>query len=457
MSSPDVLIVGAGLAGLSAAALLSADGVEVVVVEEDLDVGGKLRAMEREGFVMDGGLHCFHYGDSGPLGELDRRLGLGLTHLASPNASYILRGKNRLPVPPGAETDTHDVPGFTENEAARIRAWFGKLMEADPEEWRKKSVAEFDAASGFAADELVNAYAGALCLTVLGRHPSEVNAGLIISHGQAVGHPGFHVSVIAGGAGRLVRALAAKIGKDHARVVLGSRVSQISVDAAANTVTGVTATSEEFAPAAVIYAGPAQKLPGLLPKEKSLAPLLRKCKKQEPISGIALEMGLASRVCEIRGVMIDPEEAVIGRFPSNLDPSLAPEGAQLSSWLMLVPPEDLADVKTASSHIRRLKRLVARHFPEIEAQTKWERLRVIPIIASAAPLPSQPADKRPAVQAKPLSNLFLAGDGAAGKGLLSGLAVSTAMEAVDRIKKFLKERKAAAAVEEEITGPDEQD
>ncbi len=456
MSSPEVLIVGAGLAGLSAAALLAADGIGAVVVEEDLDVGGRLRTLEREGYVMDGGLHCFHYGDTGPLGELDRRLGLGLEHLESRNASYILRGKNRLPVPPGDDTPAHDVPGFSEDEAARVHAWFAKLMEADPEEWRKKSVAEFAAASGFADDELVMAYAGALCLTVLGRCPAEVNAGIIISHARAVGHPGFHVSVIAGGAGRMVRALAEKISRDHVRILLGSRVSGLSVDLAAGTVTGVTASAEEFAPAAVIYSGPVQKLPELLPREKSLAPLLRKCKKQEPVSGIALEIGLAARLTEIKGVMIDPEEAVIGRFPSNLDPSLAPEGAQLSSWLAIVAPEDLADVKTASAHIRRLKRIVSRHFPEIENQTRWERLRVIPVIAGAAPLPSQPADKRPGVPAKPLQNLFLAGDGAAGSGLLSGLAVSSAMEAVDRVKKYLQDRKAAKTAEE-IMGPDEQD
>lgn len=456
MSSPDVLIVGAGLAGLSAAALLAHEGIEVVVIEEELDLGGKLRALTREGFCMDGGLHCFHYGDAGPLGELDRALGLGLQHLESPNASYILRGKGLLPAPPGSETATHDVPGFTEKEADRIHSFFAKLMEADPEQWRKKSVAEFLLGVGFEADELVSSYAAALGLTVLGRHPSEVSASLLIAHSKAVGHPGFHVSVIAGGAGLLVKTLAEKISRDHTRIVLGSRVSEIETEGEGKAVKRVIASSEEFNPAVVIYTGPPRKLPDLLPAEKALASLARKCKKLEPVAGIALEMGLASRVCEIKGVMIAPDEAMIGRFPSNLDPSLAPEGAQLSSWLMLVPPEELLDLKLTSAHIRRLKRIVARQFPEMQREVKWERLRVMASISCAAPLPSQAPDKRPPVAAKPLANLFLAGDGISGKGLLSGLAVSTAMEAVDKAKKFLKDRKAAAAAEEDI-GQDEQD
>ena len=435
MSSPDVVIVGAGLAGLTAAALLAQEGLEVALIEQEQDVGGKLRILEREGFRLDGGLHCFHYGDAGPLGELDRLLGLGISYLESPNASYILRGKNRLPVPPESGTDPHDVPGFTAAEAQKIRDWFSRLMEADASEWDKKSVAEFLAASGFSDDELIASYAAAQCLTVLGRNISEVSAGLIIAHSKAVGHPGFHVSVIAGGTGKLVAALTEKISRDHVRTLLGNKVVEIKVEAKG--VAQVISSSEEFSPAAVIYTAPAQYIPEQLTGDKAAASLARKCKRLTPIAGIALEFGLASRISEIRGVMIDPEEAVIGRFPSNLDPSLAPEGRQIASWLALVSPEDLAEVKEAGSHIKRLRRVALKQFPEMEEQVKFERLRAIHIISAAAPLPTQSLEKRPGVAVKQIKNLFLAGDGASGKGLLSGLAVSSAMEAVERVKKFL--------------------
>ena len=54
-SSCDVVVVGAGLAGLSAARLLHEAGRDVVVVESSDDVGGRVRTDEHEGFLLDRG------------------------------------------------------------------------------------------------------------------------------------------------------------------------------------------------------------------------------------------------------------------------------------------------------------------------------------------------------------------------------------------------------------------
>jgi phytoene dehydrogenase-like protein len=435
VSSPEVVIVGAGLAGLSAAALLVKDGIRVVLIEEDEDVGGKLRSIEREGFCMDGGLHCFHYGDDGPIGELCRALSLDISYLESRNASYILRGNKMLAVPQKSDNGDPDAPAFTTEEASRIHAWFERLMEADHEEWNKKSLAEFIKDKGLEEDETVGAYATAQCLTVLGRSREEVSAGLIAGHSRAVGHPGFRVSVIQGGPAKLINALSERISRDHARLVLGGRVLDVQIDG--QQATRVTTGSEEFLPEAVIYTGPPQKLPEIIyGEEKAMAPFYRKC-GLVPVSGISVEMGLDASISDIQGVMIDPEEAVIGRFPSNLDPDLAPQGCQISSWLALLSPDDLEDVKATRLQIRRLKRVIRRLFPQMADHVKWERLRVIPVISAAAPLPSQMDGARPPVRIREVKNFFIAGDGTAGKGILSGRAVDSAMEAAQRVKNLL--------------------
>ncbi len=436
MDTPEVLIVGAGLSGLAAGALLARDGVKVTLVEQAEDVGGKLAGLTRDGFSLDAGLHCFHYGDSGPIGELNSRLGLGLKFIENRNSGYLLRGKDRLPVPAGDDVDFSQVPGFSEDEAARIKKLFAALSEADPAAWAKKSVADFVSESGFGEDELISDYASALSMTVLGMNGAGVSAELLISHVKAVGHSGFHLSVIEGGASRLVEALARVISEREAMIVLGSKVHEIVIEE--GSVIRVKTSSEEYTPKTVIYSGPLQYLPEVAVGEGINATLARKCAKLTPVSGIALEFGLAGPVSDVMGVMIDPRESVIGRFPSNLDPGLAPEGGQLSSWMALVNEEDLIDKKVARAHIKRLKRIVKKQFPEIADKVKWERLRTIPNISGAAPLPRQPRSARPKVAVKGVKNLFLAGDEVAAEGVLSGVAAASAIQAAGLAVKYLE-------------------
>ena len=57
----DVLIVGAGPGGLSAAMLLAKAGVSVTILEKSDAVGGRTRVFEKDGFKFDNGPTFFHY------------------------------------------------------------------------------------------------------------------------------------------------------------------------------------------------------------------------------------------------------------------------------------------------------------------------------------------------------------------------------------------------------------
>ncbi len=70
----DVIVVGAGIGGLGAGALLAHAGYRVLVVEKNSLVGGRCTTYEREGFFVDVGVHLFGLGDKGPLGEILRRI-----------------------------------------------------------------------------------------------------------------------------------------------------------------------------------------------------------------------------------------------------------------------------------------------------------------------------------------------------------------------------------------------
>ena len=90
-SSPEILIIGAGLAGLTAASTLKKAGREVLIVEANDAVGGRVRTDIHEGFLLDRGFQILLTGYP----ELDRHLDLEALELNSfaPGANIFRNGK----------------------------------------------------------------------------------------------------------------------------------------------------------------------------------------------------------------------------------------------------------------------------------------------------------------------------------------------------------------------------
>lgn len=66
----DIVVIGAGIAGLTAAALLSKAGLQVVVVEAESRPGGYLAGFERKGFIFDSAIHWLN--QCGPGGFVNK-------------------------------------------------------------------------------------------------------------------------------------------------------------------------------------------------------------------------------------------------------------------------------------------------------------------------------------------------------------------------------------------------
>ena len=58
--SCDVVVVGAGLAGLAAARELSVHGLNVLVLESGDEVGGRVRTDRIDGFLFDRGFQLYN-------------------------------------------------------------------------------------------------------------------------------------------------------------------------------------------------------------------------------------------------------------------------------------------------------------------------------------------------------------------------------------------------------------
>lgn len=72
----DVIIVGGGIAGLTSAAYLSKEGIQVLLIEKGEKTGGLVNTFWRDGFAFDGGIRAFE--NSGILFPMLKELGISM-------------------------------------------------------------------------------------------------------------------------------------------------------------------------------------------------------------------------------------------------------------------------------------------------------------------------------------------------------------------------------------------
>ena len=87
MKSTDVIIVGAGFAGLSAAYYLQRKGLSVKVLEVSSQVGGRARSDKMDGFTLDRGVHFYHHSTT----ELSKIININDLALKNTYPGYLLR------------------------------------------------------------------------------------------------------------------------------------------------------------------------------------------------------------------------------------------------------------------------------------------------------------------------------------------------------------------------------
>lgn len=428
----DAIVIGAGWGGLSAAALLGRAGCKVAILEQDSAVGGRARVMERAGFRLEYGLHGFRHGDQGYAVQVMRELGRSLQFVSGRFRNYLARGKDLYPLK-AAPASSGETAAFSEAARSRMGQVMEKLLQAEPKEWYGKSFAEFLGEA--AADEELKEFYLLLGFGVMEPDPEELSAGELIAFLKKAAAARGQVGDLVGGSGQLLDQLTEAVALAGGSIFLGSRVQQLAVSD--GRIEKVIASTGEFAAGVVVHAAPVQGLFELVDEHLFKPKFVRRCKNLVPTAGIALDYGLRRPVSEIQGWILDPVDRVLGRFPSNADPSVAPGGKQLANFFMMLDPEACGDAALVRSRIHYLRSRVRKLFPDFEAAVEWERILFLPVVDGAAPRTRQSLLQRVDFSAPELQNLFLIGDTTAGEGVSGDIAFDSARQAAPRIVRFL--------------------
>jgi len=151
-----------------------------------------------------------------------------------------------------------------------------------------------------------------------------------------------------------------------------------------------------------------------------------------------VDFALREKVSDIKGIILEPELGAVGKFPSNSDSSRAPEGKQLSSWLIPLPRNQLENPEAVRGALVKLRSKIRRLFLDFFPLVEWERILVLSEAFSLAPVPSQSLPGRLSSRSLELENLFLAGDSLAFAGRGTDIAVLSGEQAGKDAWNFLE-------------------
>ncbi len=434
MEKKQVVIIGAGLAGLSAGALLARKGFQVFIMEESGGAGGRARVMEKDGFVLEYGVHSFRYADKSSAAKVMAELGLTPEWLREDHRGWLIRGKDLFPIPGGKEPVPEEVKKyFHREEITVVKEALEKLALQAPEKFYHKSLS--DLMGDALKDEKVMLMTRLIGLQVMESDPARISTGELVAHLRRAYDAGVGSAQLKGSSRVFIDKMVSAIAEAGGELKLGCRALALEIEN--GRVKTIDSSEGQFEPEVLVYTGPMAYFLQLAGPSHFPEKFVKKVKRLEPVSGVAIDFALREKASELKGWLIEPELGIMGKFPSNLDPGLAPAGKQLSSWLITLSPDQMADPEAVRAGIHKLRGQIKKIFPDFFALVEWERILALPIIDGAALTTRQSLVDRPSVEAPQVENLFLAGDSVAVPGASGEIAVASGIKVSEKIAGYL--------------------
>ncbi|MHC1590470.1 MAG: phytoene desaturase family protein [Candidatus Helarchaeales archaeon] len=435
VSNPDVIICGAGIAGLLTGAALSKKGLKTLVLEKANRVGGRSQSIEfKKGYIVDYGLHVIRYVKKSPTWKIFKKfLGIKLDLIDLGDTKYF------------ANDTWYDYPlsiralGTTTLFTQEEKTVFGQILAQDILRAKVEPKLEVDVKSWL--DEIEKKYNfysknARMFLETLAKFMlvspgllDQLSAGELIEGIQTGAKASAGAAYPRGGWKPLIENLC-NIIEENGEIRLNTKVDKVIIED--EKVKGVNVGNDKIEAPNVIVNIPCTEIFSILDESLFAPDFVKKCKSMRPSSGIFIDFGLKKKISENSGSNLTAEPFTMSIFTSNIDPSVAPEGEQLYTILQPTMPETLKDKQKCDQIVEGMFKLLEKMFPGFKDSILWKRVSIGHVVDGALPLITQHRNLRPKVKG-PFPGLYFTGDTYNGPGTGGEIAHSSALLCIQQV------------------------
>ncbi len=429
MTEYDVIIIGAGISGLSLGALLANVGKKVAIFEKLGKIGGRCRIWRKDGFTLDWGIHFSRGAASKIFNELGHKLDRGKL-LGPLRAGFFIEDDRYFYKLPKQGRSLLKNRGLKMRDVRSILK-FLSVLPSNYERFYKVSVASW--LKQLKASKNVVDIIKLLC-TILLIAPKiertsvgELSQVIRTMNLRGVGRGTF--KTIIGGLYNIFK-------QKNGEFFLKTPVKEL-IHSSDNKISGiVTEDDKEYLSKTVICAnGPKGLLNivdnGLLPED-----YVNFIKKMRPTAGISIDIALKKKVHDELG-LFTMNPPLMGFFVSNMHPESVPKGKQLFSLYNIIDHEKMADKRFTKQRIEYLFKFIYTAFPKTEKNVEWTRTLQLNVVDGAEPNIYQYGPLRPDYIVPNLKNLYLIGDATKASGTGGDIAFNSAHDCYKLLKRSM--------------------
>jgi 15-cis-phytoene desaturase len=421
----DVLIVGGGLAGLSAAALLAKQGKKVTLIERG-QIGGRAVTLNLKGFSFNFGAHAIYGRDTSILHQFQKELSLDIDWRDfSPDKAKYDIGHTLTDVPANIKGLflTKILKG-----ADKLKFTFEVFKTMISIEKGK----EHQSISQWMEEQNLSEEVKKMMLTLASSNfftstPENIPSTVFFDYYRRLFKTNKPVAYIGGGWQALINQFVKIIEENNGTIYTKMKAENVLVEE--NQLKAVVGKDKVFYADEFIFAVPPSELAKLF-SETKLNYYFQHYAQYDPNYVFVYDIGLRERIDVPYTYVYDQKNKLFITDISYYDETCVPEGGQLLQAIAYMKKEDIGNKEAAASYQENIENMYDKHFHG------WRDQLVVPRVSKRAiaqeiswtmhqkPLPVNVPDMR---------NVFFAGDWCEGKGQLSELSFTSAYESSQKI------------------------